>query len=127
MTRGRKSVHALAIISRLKLKKQSAILVSFTTCASITRLVTNPELASLWNLFEGLQSRSNDKYGLDKDVFFRFLGISVSMTHLILSHHCVMSLGFVGVTHVPLVLRRESGAARGQVHHLIRKVHHVHT
>ena len=41
-------------------------------------LVTNQELAALWNLFESLQSRSTDKYGLDQDIFFRFINLTVS-------------------------------------------------
>jgi len=28
------------------------------------------------NLFDSLQSRSSDKYGLDKDIFFQFINIT---------------------------------------------------
>jgi hypothetical protein len=45
---------------------------------NFSSLVTNPELAALWNLFEGLHSRSSEKFGLDKDIFFKFLKLTVS-------------------------------------------------
>jgi len=41
----------------------------------LSLLVNNEELASLWNLFESMQSRSTDKYSLDKDIFFTFINI----------------------------------------------------
>ena len=44
----------------------------------LNSLVTNQELAALWNLFESLQSRSTDKYGLDQDIFYRYVSLCVS-------------------------------------------------
>ena len=41
------------------------------------RVVTDEELATLWNLFDSLQSRSLDKFGLDKEIFFQFVNIAV--------------------------------------------------
>lgn len=48
-------------------------------------LVINIELAILWNLFESLQSRSSDKYGLDKDIFFTYINITVKYYFIRLS------------------------------------------
>ena len=63
------------------------------------KIVTNAELAILWNLFENLQSRSNDKYGLDKDIFFTFVNVTVRVTPLQL-----FNIGIVGASSLSVIL-----------------------
>ena len=75
MIKGLKSVKGLARISQVN---QHRRLTMHVRSRNLSSLVSNPELAALWNLFEGLQSRSSEKFGLDKDIFFKFIKLTVS-------------------------------------------------
>lgn len=67
----------------------------------ISGSVSNDELASLWNLFESLQSRSIDnKFGLDKEIFFQFINLTVSPSAITSFHQ----LGTLGTPTFPSLL-----------------------
>ena len=56
-------------------------------------VVRDEEIASIWNLFETLQARSTDAYGLDKDVFFAFTELTVRNCHPIAKTMCCRVFG----------------------------------
>lgn len=97
MIKGPKSVKDLPRISPLNQHRRLTMPVRSHIPNS---LVTNPELAALWNLFEGLQSRSSEKFGLDKDIFFKFIKLTVSKEFV------NDSLGLMGTQTLPTDPRR---------------------
>lgn len=74
-------------MTRARLSDQSSmkalsqnLKVESTKVMHANYLVTNTELLLMWQLFESLQSRSSDKNGLDKDIFYTFIEITVITT-----------------------------------------------